>query len=98
MAKIEIDDKIIDNLVGNRVTQFNKVERDLCAKISRRDTKIKKLEREIELLKGNMMGSDKETADRIAKIARCLVGAMQRANWVDRYYECSEFSCADDDD
>jgi len=97
MAKVEIDDKTIDKLVGKRMIRFNKTIRDLESKLTRRDNKIKKLERELEMYKSGAMETDKETSNRIAKIARAFVGELQRANWVEKYYECGESHCADDE-
>ena len=95
--KIEVDPNTIDKLVGKRVAQFNKTIRDLEGKLQRRDNKVKKLERQIEMYKAGIMDTDKETSERIAQVARALVGEMQRAKWVAKYYECGEDHCADDE-
>ena len=98
MAKVEIDDKIIANLLGDRERKYNKAINQLQTKLGSKDKKIKKLERELELLKANNMDATKEVAERIAKFSRAFVGELQRANWVDKYYECGQEHCADDDD
>ena len=98
MAKVEIDDKVIGKLLGKREQEFNAAINRLHTKVATRDTKIRKLERELELLKAQNMDATKEVAERIAKISRAFVGELQRANWVEKYYECGEHSCADDCD
>ncbi len=96
MTKIEIDDKVIDKLVGKRVVQFNKIERDLEAKLTHRDNKIKKLQKEIESMKGQLMATKGEVVVRIAKVAEALVAEMEYANWVTRVHEgedCEDCTC-----
>ena len=94
--KIDIDESTIDKLIKKRVTEFNKEIRTLTLKLERRENKIKKLERELEMYKAGRMDTDKEVSDRIAKIARALVGEMQRANWVEKYEGCGTDWCADE--
>jgi len=94
--KIEVDQSTIDKLMKQRVTEFNKIERDLTTKLVRRDKKIHKLLHEIEVLKAVRMDEEKVTAERIAKIARCLVGEMQRANWIEKYESCGTSWTADE--
>jgi predicted RNase H-like nuclease (RuvC/YqgF family) len=86
--KIDVDQGTVDKLIKKRVTAFNKEIRDLKAKLERRDKRIQKLVHEVEVLKSVRMDEEKVTAERIAKIARCLVGEMQRANWVEKYEGC----------
>ena len=93
--KLEVSEKDIDRLIKSRVTAFNKKIRDLEAKLVRRDSKVHKLQREIEILKACRMDESKETAETIAKIARGLVQAMQRANWIEKYEGCGHEWCAD---
>jgi hypothetical protein len=98
MAKVELDDAVIDKLIGKRVTALNKTIKGLESKVKTRDNKIHKLKREVELLSADRMADDKKTADNIAKVARLLVGELQRANWVEKFYECGAEHCADTDD
>jgi predicted RNase H-like nuclease (RuvC/YqgF family) len=98
MAKVELDDAVIDKLVGKRVVAFKKTIRDLKTKLARRDNKVRKLEREVELLKADRMDESKKTATEIAKISRGFVAALERANWVEPHYECSVIHYADEDD
>jgi hypothetical protein len=92
--KVEIDQKTIDKLVGKRVAQFNKTIRDLEAKLKRRDNKIHKLQREMEILKGEMMETSEGQAKRIRDIAYALMIEMQNANWVPK----PDYSCPHCDD
>ena len=88
--KVEIDNKTIDKLVGKRVAEYNKKIRDLEAKLTRRDNKIHKLQREIEKLKGDLMDTSAGQAKRVADIAYALVLEMQKAGWVTKYPEYEE--------
>ena len=98
MAKIEIDDKVIDRLLGKREQEFNNTINKLHRKLAIRDNEIKKLKREVELLKADHMDGSGAIADRIAKISRALVGELERANWVEPHSECSVTHYADDCD
>ena len=93
--RIEVDESAVDKLISKRVAAFEKKIKTLENKLKRRDSKIHKLERELEMYKAGRMDTDKETSDRIAKIARALVGEMQRANWVEAHYECGTVHYAD---
>lgn len=94
--KLEVSEKDIDRLIKSRVTEFNKIERDLKSKLVRRDNKIHKLQREIEILQAGKMDEDRETAELIAKIAKVLIGTMQRANWIEKYEDSGVYYCADE--
>ena len=96
--KIEIPKDVLDKALKSRITEWNKTIRSLESKLNSRERKIKKLQGEIEMLKSQMLDQSKGTADRIARLARGLVGEMQRAGWVSKYYECGMDHCADDDD
>lgn len=80
--KIELDEATVDKLVGKRVAEFNKTIRGLEQKLERRDKKIAKLSRELEIVKGQLMVQDKEQIGNIAKVAQQLVYMMQEANLV----------------
>jgi predicted RNase H-like nuclease (RuvC/YqgF family) len=98
MAKVEVDDAVLDRFVGKRVMGFKKEIDSLSLQVIRYKSKIKKLEKELERYKAGAMSTDKEVIERIAKFSRAFVGELQRANWVDKYYECGEEHCADDED
>lgn len=93
--QIKVDQETIDKLVKQRVAEFNKIERDLTAKLKRRDNKVHKLQKELELLKADLMDTSKEDAQKIARLAQVLVGELQRLNWVHRY---DDYCCYCQDD
>lgn len=88
--KIEIDQNAIDRLMKKRVTEFNKTIRDLTAKLARRDKKIQKLAHELEVVKGDMMETERGVSARIAQIAHALITEMQSANWIKIHHDCEE--------
>jgi len=86
--KLEVSEKDIDRLIKSRVTEFNKIERDLKAKLVRRDNKIRKLQKELEKLKADMMITRGGPAVTIAKIAEALVTSLEDANFITRVHDC----------
>lgn len=93
--KVEIDQKDIDKLIKKRVTQFNKEIRTLQAKLVRRDNRIVKMKREIEMLEASLMGTKEGEAKRIADLASCLVSELKRVKWIPGNY-C--WNCDEDND